>query len=175
MYSFREVDPSVLDEKKVKKTKEVSENSDNLTIEGICDPCYVSTTTTNATETNHLVNAPVVYKIEEGYYSTRKPEVDHNYIRNQKAKADAGKPKLSLVPPQIIFDIAAVRDFGNSKYGDSENWKTVEVERYRDAAFRHLLRYIQDPNGVDEESGLSHLAHLACNVAFLCELERERR
>lgn len=169
MYSFREVDPSVLDEKKVKKTKEVSENSDNnLTIEGICNPCYVSTTTTNATETNN-----VVHQTEDNYYMMMKHAVmDHNYIRNQKAKADAGKPKLSLVPPQIIFDIAAVREFGNSKYGDSENWKTVEVERYRDAAFRHLLRYIQDPNGVDEESGLSHLAHLACNVAFLCELER---
>ena len=167
MYSFREVDPSVLDEKEVKKTKVVSENSDNnLTIN---DFVPVNTTTT---KTNHLVNMPVVYQVKEGYYSTRKPEVDHNYIRNQKAKADAGKPKLSLVPPQIIFDIAAVREFGNSKYGDSENWKTVEVERYRDAAFRHLLRYIQDPNGVDEESGLSHLAHLACNVAFLCELER---
>ena len=88
-------------------------------------------------------------------------------------KFDEGKPKLTLVPLQIIIDIARVRMFGNKKYGDPENWRNVEVERYRDAMFRHLIRYLKDPHGVDSESGLPHLAHLACNVAFLCELEKE--
>ncbi|MFQ7110280.1 MAG: dATP/dGTP diphosphohydrolase domain-containing protein [Anaerovoracaceae bacterium] len=91
---------------------------------------------------------------------------------NRKAKADAGKPRLSLVPSEIIRDIARVREYGNDKYGDPENWKTVEPERYRDAAYRHLLAYVDDPAGVDEESGLPHLWHLACNVAFLCEREK---
>lgn len=90
---------------------------------------------------------------------------------NQQAKADAGKPRLTLVPQQIIFEIARIREYGNAKYGDPENWRQVEVERYRDAAFRHLLAYLKDPNGVDVESGLPHLSHLACNVAFLCEME----
>lgn len=93
---------------------------------------------------------------------------------DQEAKADAGKPRLSLVPSEIIRCIAAVREFGNHKYGDPENWRTVKIERYRDAAYRHLLDYIDDPAGVDEESGLPHLWHLACNIAFLCELEKER-
>ncbi len=93
---------------------------------------------------------------------------------DQTAKADAGKPRLTLVPLQILFDIAKVREYAvNTKYKDPDNWKKVEVERYRDAMFRHLVAYIQDPHGVDEESGLSHLAHLATNVAFLCELEKE--
>ena len=94
---------------------------------------------------------------------------------NQEAKRDAGKPRLSLVPTQIIWDIAAVREFGTAKYHDPDNWKLVEVERYRDAAFRHFLKYLADPNGEDEESGLPHLAHLACNVAFLCEMEKNGR
>lgn len=89
----------------------------------------------------------------------------------EEAKADNGKPKLSLVPRQIIFDIAKVREFGTKKYGDSENWRQVEVQRYRDAAFRHFMAYLDDPYGVDEESRLSHLSHLACNIAFLCEME----
>lgn len=92
---------------------------------------------------------------------------------NQTAKADAGKPDLTLVPLRIIWDIAAVRDFGNRKYSDPDNWKTVEPQRYRAAAFRHFLAYLDDPKGVDQESGLSHLSHLACNVAFLCEMEQE--
>ena len=92
-------------------------------------------------------------------------------VPDQTAKADAGKPDLTLVPLKIIWDIAKVREFGTQKYKDPDNWKRVEIERYRAAAFRHLLRYLGDPHGNDEESGLPHLAHLACNVAFLCEKE----
>lgn len=92
---------------------------------------------------------------------------------NQEAKADNGKPQLHLVPTEIINCIARVREYGNKKYGDPENWRTVEKERYIDAMFRHLLAYVNDTQGKDEESGLPHLWHLACNVAFLCELDKQ--
>lgn len=91
--------------------------------------------------------------------------------KNHQAKADAGKLQLTLVPRRIIRVVARVRMYGNEKYHDPENWRTVEIERYRDAAFRHFLSYLDDPQGVDEESGLPHLWHLACNVAFLVEME----
>ena len=94
-------------------------------------------------------------------------------MSDQTAKADAGKPRLTLVPTQIIYDIAAVREYGVTKYEDQENWRRVEVERYRDAAFRHFLAYIRDPKSVDAESGLPHLWHWLCNGAFLAELEKE--
>lgn len=94
---------------------------------------------------------------------------------NQKIKADAGKRQLTLVPTQIIRDIAECREYGVAKYGARESWKDVEIQRYRDAMFRHMLAYIDDPDGVDEESGISHLKHLACNVAFLCELEQKKQ
>lgn len=90
---------------------------------------------------------------------------------NQDAKADHGKEQLTLVPRRIIHDIAAVRMFGVKKYKDPENWRKVEAERYRNALFRHFLKYLDDPYGVDDESGLPHLWHIAVNVAFLCELE----
>lgn len=97
-------------------------------------------------------------------------------LNDQTIKADNGKPKLSLVPPEIIRNIARIREYGNNKYplGGKDNWKEVEPDRYKDALFRHLLAYLEDPNGVDEESQLPHLWHLACNVAFLCELEKEK-
>lgn len=90
---------------------------------------------------------------------------------DQSAKADAGKLQITLVPTQIIRDIAEVRMYGNKKYGSADNWKQVEPVRYRDALMRHLLAYIDDPEGVDAESGLPHLWHAACNIAFLCEME----
>lgn len=92
-------------------------------------------------------------------------------IDDQKIKADAGKLRLTLVPRAIIRAIARIRMYGNDKYGDSESWRKVAPERYRDAAFRHFLAYLDDPHGVDDESGLPHLWHLACNIAFLCETE----
>lgn len=95
-------------------------------------------------------------------------------VPEQAAKWDAGKPKLSLVPSEIIRCIARVREYGNEKYGDPESWRTVEPERYRDALYRHLLDYIDDQDGRDEESGLPHLWHLACNAAFLCVLEARK-
>lgn len=90
----------------------------------------------------------------------------------QEAKADTGKQRISLVPMEIVRNIAVVREYGNRKYGDAENWRTVEVERYRDALGRHVLAYLEDPHGVDDESKLPHLWHIACNAAFLCEMEK---
>lgn len=95
-------------------------------------------------------------------------------MNKQEAKADAGKPRLTLVPRGIIRAVAAIREYGCQKYGDPENWRHVEPQRYRDAAFRHFMAYLDDPQGVDEESGLPHLWHLACNIAFLVEMEERK-
>lgn len=92
---------------------------------------------------------------------------------DQAAKADAGKPRLTLVPPELIYAVAAVREYGCRKYGDPENWRRVEPERYRDALYRHFLDYLRDPKSLDAESGLKHLWHIATNVAFLVAMEME--
>ena len=101
------------------------------------------------------------------------PPEDEEGGTDYHAKQDYGKAKLSLVPRRIIWDVAAIREYGNNKYPDGgpDNWKSVEPERYRDAAYRHFLGYLDDPKSVDSESGLPHLWHLACNIAFLCEME----
>ena len=95
-------------------------------------------------------------------------------MSDQTVKADAGKLKLTLVPRQIIKDTCEVREYGNAKYpeGGPDNWKQVDIQRYRDALFRHFLAYLDDPAGVDEESGIPHYKHMACNMAFLCEIEK---
>lgn len=93
--------------------------------------------------------------------------------RDQAIKADAGKPRLSLVPPAIIVEIARVREYGVGKYGSNESWREVDRQRYIDACYRHWIKFVADPDGVDEESGLPHLSHVACNVAFLCEMMGE--
>lgn len=88
------------------------------------------------------------------------------------AKDAAGKPRLGLVPPAIIEAVGRVRTFGVEKYHDPENWRNVSPERYVDAMMRHVCAYLRNPDAVDEESGLPHLEHVACNVAFLLEFQK---
>lgn len=89
---------------------------------------------------------------------------------NQDAKADAGKMRPSLVPPEIITAIAKVREYGCRKYSDPDNWKRVEPQRYWEAYFRHTLAAWDDYTSVDPESGLMHIEHAATNLAFLLAL-----
>lgn len=92
---------------------------------------------------------------------------------DRTAKSDGGKPRPTLVPPSLMEAVTAVREYGCSKYHDPDNWRRVEPQRYRDAAYRHWLAYLKNPEACDPESGLPHLWHLACNAAFLIEMEGE--
>lgn len=118
---------------------------------------------------------PITVDREETEERNNDECVDPEWNFDQTAKQDDGKLKLTLVPTQIIRDIAEVREYGNRKYGDKDNWKTVEPERYRDALYRHFLAYLEDPSSIDEESGIPHYKHMACNMAFLCEMEAQKR
>lgn len=101
---------------------------------------------------------------------TEELEQDREKLR-KFAKDTKGKAKITLAPMQILKDVAEVREYGVKKYGSVDSWKEVPIEDYRDALFRHLLEYIKDPNSVDKESGIKHYKHIACNLAFICEME----
>ena len=107
---------------------------------------------------------------EELFLLERKVRWDSESAMNkQEAKADAGKPRPTLVPVSLIEAVASIREYGVAKYHDPENWRKVEPERYEDALYRHWLAYLNGEEK-DEESGLPHLWHLATNAAFLIEL-----
>lgn len=89
------------------------------------------------------------------------------------AKADRGKPHPSWVPVALIEGVMAIREMGTKKYGDPDNWKQVEPERYHQAMLRHILAAWNDPYKRDPESGLFHIQHVACNIAFLLEMKKE--
>lgn len=90
--------------------------------------------------------------------------------QGQEAKLDKGKMRISIVPLQIISDIAEVREYGIAKYKDPDNWRRVDVERYANALFRHFAAFLRDTRSADAESGIAHYKHMACNMAFICEL-----
>lgn len=94
------------------------------------------------------------------------------YHCGQEAKADSGKPRPTLVPVSLIRAVTAIREYGCKKYQDPDNWRRVEPQRYRDALYRHWLAYLSGEKQ-DTESGLPHLWHMACNIAFLIDMEEE--
>lgn len=88
---------------------------------------------------------------------------------NQEAKSDGGKPRPSLVPPALIDGVMRIREFGTARYGDPNNWRKVDADRYHDALLRHILAMWEDWGAVDQDSGMPHLWHAACNIAFLMQ------
>lgn len=87
-------------------------------------------------------------------------------------KFDQGKPDLSLIPPEIIESLGQVLSFGAKKYA-ARNWeKGMNYSRVYAALNRHIWAW-WDPTKPDKdpETGLSHLAHAACCIAFLLSFE----
>lgn len=87
-------------------------------------------------------------------------------------KHDGGKPDLALWPPRAFESVGRVLTYGIKKYAPG-NWRKVnELRRYYSAALRHLFARLRGER-LDSESGLPHLAHAVCCLAFLLELEEE--
>ena len=83
------------------------------------------------------------------------------------AKMDAGKNRLGLVFNGFslaLQAVGAVGTYGANKYTE-EGWKAVPwaKERYTDALLRHLFKEFNG-EALDQDSGLSHAAHLAWNA-----------
>lgn len=89
-------------------------------------------------------------------------------------KHDSGKPMYSLIPPKAELEMVKVLTFGASKYSPN-NWKNVnDLNRYVDAAMRHIAQF-RIGETLDSESGLHHLAHAMCCLSFIVELDDDSR
>jgi len=85
---------------------------------------------------------------------------------------NGGKPALSIVPTSLSEAVAKVLMYGVQKYA-RDNWRKGLVwTETADCALRHLHKWL-DGEQNDAESGLPHLWHLATNVAFLIEFEKQ--
>lgn len=87
-------------------------------------------------------------------------------------KFDQGKARYDLLPFKALEEVVLVLTFGANKY-KADGWREVENwhSRYFAAALRHLVAYFLKQEKRDPESGLHHLAHAACCVLFMLELD----
>lgn len=94
---------------------------------------------------------------------------------NTGVKFDTGKTRHDLLPTDFLVGTSDVLAFGAEKYG-AYNWMGgMKWGRVFGACMRHLWKWWSpwEPD-VDEETGLSHLAHAACCIAFLMVYEKRK-
>lgn len=89
---------------------------------------------------------------------------------NGGIKFDGDKPRMDLLDPYAIEQLAKVLTFGAQKYA-AHNWrKGLSKTRLVAAALRHTFAYLRGEN-TDPETGLSHMAHAMCCCMFILGLE----
>ena len=93
-------------------------------------------------------------------------QLANTLTRDQTIKADGGKPRMELIPTSALYSLGRVLTHGAEKYSPN-SWQNVEVERYVGALLRHLCAFLDDPTGVDADSGLKHTEHLLANAVFI--------
>lgn len=95
-------------------------------------------------------------------------------------KDDAGKVRMELIPPELLFAVAQILTFGANKYA-ARNWEQgMSWGRVFGALMRHMWCWWggKGPTtenflfgSTDGETGHSHLWHAACCIAFLIAFE----
>ena len=104
----------------------------------------------------------------------------HHTTPSEGIKHDNGKARIELVPPELVFAVAHILTFGAIKYAD-RNWELgMSWGRVFGACMRHLWAWWggKGPTTksflfgeLDTETGMSHLWHAACCIAFLVAYE----
>ena len=84
-------------------------------------------------------------------------------------KFDGEKPRMYLLLPKAIQEVAKVLTFGAQKY-DEDNWKKLDnlQNRYTGASFRHIFA-IMEGEELDQETECYHEAHAICCLLFKLE------
>jgi hypothetical protein len=81
-------------------------------------------------------------------------------------KHDQEKVPLQLLPGKALIEIGKVLGHGAKKY-DAWNWtKGIAFSRIIGAVLRHVIAF-NEGEDLDPETGLSHIAHVACECLFL--------
>lgn len=98
----------------------------------------------------------------------KEPKVTDVAEHEGAIRYNEGKVRYDLIPPEFIREIAEVLTFGATKYSP-DNWKGFnkqQQEEIKASLLRHIYTYLEGDE-FDQESGLHHLAHAGCNLAFL--------
>lgn len=94
-------------------------------------------------------------------------------VKGDHLKKDADKTPIELVPPELIFSVADVLDFGAKKYAPRGWEEGMKWSRVFGALMRHMWDWWRGEN-FDPETGKSHLHHAGCCISFLIAYEARK-
>ena len=96
------------------------------------------------------------------------PGTTQSDLRTKAVKYDVGKPRMELLSPWVLEEVAKVMTNGAVKYQD-HNWRNgFNWTRPIGAALRHILKWLRGED-LDPEWNLPHLAHAICCLMFTLE------
>lgn len=81
-------------------------------------------------------------------------------------KSHDEKPRMDLIPSEVLFYMGFGFGYGADKYEDRDWEQGADWGKYYAALLRHLCAWWAGEE-LDPESGLPHLAHAACCLAIL--------
>lgn len=88
-------------------------------------------------------------------------------------KYNAGKSRMDLIRPEFTLALGEVLRYGADKYNESidENPNYLKGDGFRYSTIiasleRHIAQW-KSGDDIDEESGMSHLAHASANLMML--------
>ena len=94
-------------------------------------------------------------------------------VETEAAHHDEGKCRVDLVPTSLIRSVADILAFGAQKYSEYNWQKGMPWRKLYGSIQRHMMSWM-DKEDIDPESGLPHLAHAACDIAFLIEYAQKQ-
>lgn len=105
------------------------------------------------------------------------PTLDGSIVKDPLTttiRTDGGKNRVDLIPVKPLERIAEVLTSALSKYPE-RNWEPgMAWSRCYASTLRHLFAWWCGEDR-DTQTGLSHLAHAACNILFLLEYEEKKK
>lgn len=122
----------------------------------------------------HPSSDEITQKMEEIVTMKSKKVSSKKSAKSSGTKHDNEKPDMSLLSSVALIEMSKVMTFGKKKYS-ANNWRSgIEWSRVIAAAFRHLTAY-NGGEDKDPETGITHLAHCACDLMFLMEYEKTHK
>lgn len=91
---------------------------------------------------------------------------DAGKMVGEARKDDTGKPRMDLIPPEALYALGRVLEYGARKYAD-RNWEKGFAWGRSVAALKRHLSAWEAGQECDPESGMQHLWHVATNAVFL--------
>lgn len=84
---------------------------------------------------------------------------------NKKAIGDINKPRLSLLPYELLWEAGKAMSFGASKYDIWNYREGIDIMFLIDGAMRHITQFTNGED-YDKESKCHHLGSAAANIGI---------